>query len=126
MKGTMITKDGLEQFGKLLIQRVRDEAIEDWAHRVDGTSKGLSTKKVQRALRGWTHSERETLKSLVPGIVDSVLHHLMWTVEQESSIRLSMKDGAQLRDLSDGLPVDLLNWRDKFAKQPVFDLVGDD
>ena len=110
-----------EKLAKLIIERVRDESIEQWLGNIDGKMKGATAKKVRALIKDWPPRERAVLNRLIPAIVDTVLHNLMWTIEQDPGIRLSYGNGPQLRDVGDGLPGDLVSWREKYSQQPVFD-----
>jgi hypothetical protein len=62
---------------------------------------------------------------LVPEIVDAVLHHLLWTFEQNEHIRIAMdladEQVESLNAISDGLPGELYSdegWIARFSKEP--------
>lgn len=107
----------LEEFGRLLMTRVRDEAIEQWDMIISGQMKDADSQRIHRVISHWPSEHRKVLEDLIPQIVDTTLHHLMWTVEQQERVRLSVDTGAQLREVSDGLPGDLIGWREKFSRQ---------
>lgn len=110
-----------EKLAKMIVEQVRDESIEQWLGNIDGQMKGATAKKVRSLLKNWSPEELAVLKQLVPAIVDTVLHRFMWAIEQDPEVRLSYGNGPQLRDTGDGLPGDLVTWREKYSHQPVFD-----
>ncbi|HEX5745173.1 MAG TPA: hypothetical protein VFZ09_02955 [Archangium sp.] len=100
--------------------RVRDESIEQWDGLIAGQLKGNTAARVNELLAGWSDEQRAVLNALVPAIVDTTLHHLLWTIEQEETVSLSMIEGPQLRDVSDGLAGDLIGWKKRYSKQRDF------
>jgi hypothetical protein len=57
-----------------------------------------------------TDKEKELIKRLVPKIVDTSLHHLLWTLEQNESLELTIYDGTKkenIAEISDGLTGEL-------------------
>ena len=120
-----MSKQILDHFGELLIKRVRDKAIGEWESIILGQMKGLRAERVSQHLRSFAPEQREKLISLVPQIVDSVLHHLLWTIEQEASVDVLAKAGEDrklqsVRDASDGLPGELygdFGWIARFSSK---------
>ena len=114
----------LDKFGEILIHEVRDEAINDWEKILNGKMKGVTAKWVGDLLSGYSTEQVEILKELIPEVVDTTLHHLLWTVEQVDSLKilLSDKDGniCDIKEVSDGLPGELysdLGWINRFTKK---------
>ena len=116
----------LDKFGQLLIKRVRDEAVTDWKMMIDGRMKGASAEKVREFLGRLSEAEKKLFSQLIPGVVDTVLHHLLWTVEQESDLYVGVEtdNGIEnLREISDGLPGELYSdegWIARFSKEHRF------
>jgi hypothetical protein len=113
---SVMSDQSLEEFGKLLMERVRDEAIEQWDSMIAGQLKGQTAQKVSSLIAEQGIEKRDLLRALIPAIVDTTLHHLLWTIEQEQAISVSIGGGGELRDLSDGLPGDLVGWRERYSK----------
>lgn len=69
--------------------------------------------------------QSELIKDLVPEIVDTTIHNLLWTLEQEEMIDVTVNvdvDGklASLKDVSDGLAGELYTedgWIFRFSKK---------
>jgi predicted PhzF superfamily epimerase YddE/YHI9 len=101
----------LDKFGELLMKRVRDKAIGDWERMVTGEMKGTTAAKVQQQIALLDVQQRDALQKLIPQIIDTTLHHLLFMVEQERSLipLMSSKDGVDqnLREISDGLSGEL-------------------
>jgi hypothetical protein len=116
----------LDKFGQLLIKRVRDEAVTDWKMMIDGRMKGASAEKVREFLGRLSEADKKLFSQLIPGVVDTVLHHLLWTVEQESDLYVGVEtdNGIEnLREISDGLPGELYSdegWIARFSKEDRF------
>jgi hypothetical protein len=87
---------------------------------VQGTMKDVVTKEIQKILANMHPDARKVLQMLIPAIVDTTLHHLLWTIEQEQRLGLTMDGSPQLRDVSDGLPGDYVGWKDRLSKQRQF------
>lgn len=111
----------LDYFGEVLMSKVRDEAISDWDMTIDNKMKDIVTKKVQNALSTFSKEQVDVIRWLVPQIVNTTLHHLLWTLEQEKSINVAVKTKSDsissIREVSDGLAGELYGWLEKFSKQ---------
>src|SRR5258708_40125450 len=81
----MTTKErrALQAFGRLLVEEVRDRTIVDWDKLVDGTMKGDRAPKVRALVKQLGPAEIEVLKTIVPAVVDTTLHHLAFALEQQ-------------------------------------------
>jgi hypothetical protein len=116
----------LDKFGQLLMNKVRDEAITDWKMMIDGRMKGESAEKLREILRPLSDDDKKIVVQLIPGVVDTVLHHLLWTAEQQVDLQLGIQtaEGVEsLRDISDGLPGELYTdegWIARFSKEDRF------
>lgn len=114
----------LDPLGEVLMRRVRDEAILDWDMIIDGRMKSPRAQHLRAVLSQFSPEELAIVSSLVPRIVDTTLHHLLWALDQEASLRLAVKTGAgelpDVRAVSDGLPGELYTedgWIARFSKQ---------
>ncbi len=113
----------LDTFGELLITKVRDKAILEWRMIMSGHMKGEHTASVLKA-REWSPETKALFLSLVPEIVDTVLHHFLWTFEQNEHIRIAMElpdeKVESLSAISDGFPGELYSeegWIARFSKE---------
>jgi hypothetical protein len=118
-----MSEPSLDVFGRLLITRVRDETISDWDMIVAGRMKGERALKLRQLLDMFSDEQRRAFLSLVPSIVDTVLHHLLWMFDQEEDVQLGMNVGDRqiqnLKDISDGLVGELYSdegWIARFSK----------
>ena len=116
----------LEKFGELLIHKVRDKAINDWEMILNGKMKGTRAAQIRNLISGYSLEQLEILKELIPQVVDTTLHHLLWTIEQLDILKilLSDKEGTtcDIKEVSDGLPGELygdLGWIKRFSKKRV-------
>jgi len=120
-----VKKSSLDAFGSLLMKRVRDQVIFEWNGYIDGQMKGSTAARIQESLHLFDTRQIAALHQLIPEIVDTTLHHLLWMIEQEKAVNLTLsdKDGEvhELRDLSDGLAGELYaedGWIARFSKNP--------
>ena len=114
-------KAALDCFGELLMTRVRDKAISQWRRVVTGqmAADEAEAKKLARL----DPAAQSVFLSLVPNVVDTVLHHLLWTLEQSEDVRMLVQAGNEqidsLADESDGLAGELYSehgWIARFSK----------
>jgi len=119
-----MSQAALDLFGRLLMTKVRDETISDWKMIADGRMKGERAVRLRQILDHFSDVERQAFLALVPEIVDSVLHHLLWTMEQSNDVRIGVvadnKDVPSLREVSDGLAGELYSdegWIPRFSKE---------
>ena len=119
-----IEREALEKFGEVLIQKVRDEAIEQWDRTLDGTSTAPALKKVRDALSPLSAAQNVELKKIVSQVVDTTIHHLLWTLEQDSfiTVQVKLKTGTvdNISSVSDGLAGELYSddgWIRKYSRE---------
>src|SRR6266571_1499912 len=74
---------GVDEFGKILMEKVRDEAIDDWNRIVSGKFKDARSRAIQERVSKMGPQAEALVRDLVPQIVDTTLHHLLWTLEQK-------------------------------------------
>ena len=110
----------LDRLGELLMTRVRDKAISDWDKILDGRMKGATADRVRSELAAGTGEPVAILRRLIPLVVDTTLHHLLWTLEQEKSLNLSIGVEGDVipsaREASDGLSGELYGTRGWIAR----------
>ena len=67
------------------------------------------------------HLQIAFIEGLLPEIVETVLHHLLWTLEQVEDVNISvhLPNGVvpSLREVSDGLAGELYDWIPRFSSQ---------
>jgi len=114
----------LDKFGKTLMSKVRDSAIRNWDMILDGRMKGDMANNIRQELSTFSDEQRELVYRLIPNIVDTTLHYLLWAIEQEHSIEviqsLDNNDRADVAEISDGLPGELYTkegWIERFSTQ---------
>lgn len=116
---TALEKEALDRFGELLIRKVRGKAIADWSKLLDGRMKGETAARLGPAIALLAPSERHLLGRLVPEIVDSTLHHLLWSLDQDTSVSVAVKTSegtvGSVREASDGLAGELYEWIPRFS-----------
>lgn len=117
-------KQALDHFGELLMQKVRDESIEQWDKILDGRMHDPFAQRVRDSLAEFDAHQLEVLRWLVPQVVDVTLHHLLWMFDQTRSVDVAVKtpEGIvpSIRDVSDGLagePHGDHGWISRFSKE---------
>jgi hypothetical protein len=114
----------LEHFART-IMHARDASIKAWDMTVDGSMK--STHVAQR-LKGFTPDQLEALRWLIPQIVDTTLHHVLWGIERDEDVDVTITGrGGDLSlqknvipDLAVGLHAELYGdsgWIRRFSEQ---------
>lgn len=102
------------------MRRVRDKAISDWDKIVGGEMKGASAERVRHVLTQCSPKEIEVLRWLVPQVVDTTLHHLLWALEQDDHVKVAVETDdsvtASISEESDGLPGELYGDRGWIAR----------
>jgi len=111
-------------FGEVFIRQVRDRTITEWEKIIDGRMKGVTAKKVRDEINVANSEVSKILIRMVPRIVDTAIHNVLWSLEQEQSVNLFVeKDGegpANIRDESDGLAGELYGengWIARFSQK---------
>ena len=122
--------NALDVFGKYLMQQARDYAIND----ADAIFKDNTESPFFRKLNDWMdatfdESDRQLYRYLVPFIVDTVLHHILLSLETAGCIKVSVQaDGeavSDIRELADGgLEGELSDWIENYSKQR-YDYIDD-
>jgi hypothetical protein len=115
-----MNKLSLDVFGELLMKGVRDEAIDDWERILNGLMKDEESKLIHKLI---TESNQfDLVAKLIPKIVDTTLHHLLWTLEQAESIDININyEGnyvKSIKNISDGLAGELYTedgWIHRFS-----------
>lgn len=102
-----VDQRALDYFGKVLMERVRDHAIFEMDGALSGHMVDESSKEIRTALRGYSQEDIEVLKWLIPQIVDKTIHYLLWTLDTDEAINVTVETGSEtshsLREISDGL-----------------------
>ena len=122
--------NALDIFGKYLMQQARDYAIKD----ADAIFKDNTESSFFRKLNDWIdatfdESDRQLYHYLVPFIVDTVLHHVLLSLETADWIKVSIQADSEvvpdIRELADGgLEGELSDWIENYSKQR-YDYIDD-
>jgi hypothetical protein len=117
--------NGLDELGKILMERVRDEAIGHWDSILSGKMKDEESQAIHQQVRKMGPQIEALVRALVPRIVDTTLHHLLWTLEQNQErlklIFVGEEGETDAAADSDGLPGELYTeegWIARFSKGP--------
>lgn len=107
----------LNDFGKYIIQEVRDITIDEINIIIDNNLNGEYLEKFHNVISNLSSEERNLIKNLVPRIVDTTLHYMLFMIEQHQEISLNFEN-EELKDISDGLCGELYGndgWIRKFS-----------
>ncbi|HEX8617171.1 MAG TPA: epimerase [Thermoanaerobaculia bacterium] len=102
--------------------RVRDEAIADWDMIVGGDMKDAHSQRIAATLKRLSPDVQRLIGDLIPKIVDTTMHHLLWALNQEEdSVQVHVEDDSgdlvNVNERSDGLPGELYEWLPRFSRQ---------
>jgi hypothetical protein len=107
--------EALDRFGDLLIRKVRQESLWQWETLISGELKGERADRIKPLLAQLGEKQEAVFLRLLPEVVDTVLHFLLWMIEHEKEIQLGLrvndKTYANLREISDGLAGELYGQR---------------
>jgi len=118
-----VSDNMLDKFGEVLMESVRDRTISNWDMILNGKMKGLSAQQVRERIKGFSEEQIETLKWIIPKIVDVGLHNFLVMIEEYENINvevISNDKNGNIRELSDGLAGELYTedgWIFRFSKE---------
>jgi len=110
--------NALDEFGKRLMEKVRDEVVSDWEMILSGAMKGERAERIRATLE----SNPQAIQAALPDVVDSVLHRLLSWFEADQEFELCAKEAGELKPMteeSDGLAGELYGsrgWISRFSK----------
>lgn len=117
-------KQVLDYFGQVLMREIRDEAIDDWERIFQGKMRDNESKKNFQTVNTFSPEQVQFIVDMFPKIIDTAIHHLLWTLEQEEDINVLIKaEGnkvVNIREVSDGLSGELYTedgWISRFSKR---------
>jgi hypothetical protein len=105
-------REALNSFGKVLIERARDETIEKWFTVLDGFAKAPDYVALFETYSKLDKDARTFVRSIVAQVVDSTLFNTLVMLEGERKLDLIWLDGVDafhLREESDGLGGELFS-----------------
>jgi DNA repair protein RadC len=121
----MTSKDSpLDQFGKELVEEIRDKSIEDLFEVISGKINAPILLELHKKIYSDDISQTESFKLLTIKCVDTVLHNFLWMLEQHEELDLIVNKKNRvisLKSISDGLPGELPTddgWIGRFSKYP--------
>ena len=116
----MSPEEALDRFGTFLMRRVRDEAISYWDMIVAGEMKGKRAQDIHTRVEKLPADAVAVLHDLIPQVVDSTLHQLLWGLEEADDITVDVDDVHDIKSVSDGLAGELYTedgWIAEFSQQ---------
>ncbi|OOM72223.1 hypothetical protein [Clostridium sp. BL-8] len=116
-------KDILNEYGKILISDVRDRTIHSMDMMLSGKMNGVTAKRILEKVSSFSESQLESLKWLIPKIVDLSLHNMLVMIEENDEINVEISAGDvsnNIKEVSDGLPGELYTedgWIMKYSNE---------
>jgi hypothetical protein len=116
-----MTSKFLDIFGEIIMKKVRDEAINQWEMTIQGKMKSEESQNIHNLIS--SSGQSELINDLVPKIVDTTIHHLLWALEQVEAIDVSIYSGnilVSIKEISDGLAGELYTedgWINRFSNK---------
>ena len=106
-----MSQEALNTFGRIAMKEMRDAAITDWRMTLDGRMKDQESIDIRNRLENLSEECQQLVHELIPKVVDTTMHHMMWTFERHEDIDLGVQLPTgyvkSLRDESDGLAGEL-------------------
>lgn len=113
----------LDKLGKLLIEQVRDETLDDYLMIKEGRMKSAETEALYAKIQAVGTENINVLDEVTVHIVDRLLHNLLVAMEETEEIALVAKDAispnVDLAEQSDGLAGELYSnesWIKRFSE----------
>jgi hypothetical protein len=111
-----------ENFGKLLMERVRVQAISGWDMDINGLTKDARGKQIKSFVDSLSQEQKDVLRHLGPRLVDGLLHDLLFMLEEYDWIHLSLESEHELiRDIRDVAAGELQGyafiWAEEYSKE---------
>ena len=121
---------GIEEFGKLLVQNVRDRTIASCKSYLDPDNNTIIAKRWRTGQAGNLNATFD-VEAVISDCVDETIFHLLNSIDQEMIPLLIKMEGRTVDLAKDGLGelggsyVGADGWREKFSKERVFDDFSD-
>jgi hypothetical protein len=110
----------LDTFGKMIMEKLRDEAISFVEGLVRGHWKAPALKKLQRDIKKLDEQQVEVLRRTVRAATDAAVHSLLFALQeagQDGTLEIRI-NGKNLAELTDGLQGELFTengWQARFS-----------
>lgn len=115
----------LDKFGKLIVQSLRDRALEQNEMLLRGQLKGLPMQHLQERIAKLSPDEKALIHDVVVDLLDTALHDVLFSIQEahdsNSGIEI-LVDGQNVAEISGMLNGELLGpdgWISKFSRFPV-------
>lgn len=113
----------LEDFGKSLMQNVRDYAAEEYLKMKSGQMKSERSKEMTKAINSFNQDQIEKLDFVVGRMIDNVIHKVLFNFETSDNFTIAAKENIdEVHDIvaySDGICGELYledGWYQMFSK----------
>ena len=113
----------MDHLGERLIHGARDPSIKELRMTFDGRMKSATARKIMEELATLSRDQLDRVSSVVPALVDIVLHNVLRTIDENEGLEIAIKipgngDETRASEVSDGLPGELYGdqgWIAKFS-----------
>jgi hypothetical protein len=116
-----MSKEVLDQFGKLVIKYVRDWSIDETSKLVHGKQKSCKKSELDKYLASLPSETKNAIDRFIPVVVDTTLHYFLFLIEGNPNLDLIMKsqDGIHsIKKESDGLSGEIytdMGWIEQYS-----------
>ena len=117
-----MSESALDKFGKLLIESLRDQAIDHFDRLAAGRLRAPNLAELQEGLKSLPENERNVARRCVESAIDNGIHDFLFAIQEiatyDNNIQLIV-DGEDIIKLSDGLSGELFStsgWIAKYSK----------
>jgi len=113
--------DALDEFGRLVMEQLRDKALESADRMLNGDSKAPRMRQLQADLDRLTDEERAVARRLVGHVIDAAVHDFLFGLDEACnarwiSIRVHGEDIAAETDGLQGEPFGERGWQARFSR----------
>jgi hypothetical protein len=114
----MKDKSKLDEFGKFLMENLRDKSIQFAEKMIEGEWKAPSFLEIQGRFSNFSDEEKKLVLACIIGSIDNGIHDFLFALQEQPRINI-LYDETNLEELSDGLYGEIFTeegWRYKFSK----------
>ena len=108
----------LNQFGQMIIERVRDKTIESFYSILYGNIKSKTANSFNEILKQVSMNDKNEIIRVIELVTDQCLFNFLDMIEKNTSLQVTL-NGDSITELSDGLAGELYTedgWIEKYSK----------
>ncbi|MGB3149112.1 MAG: hypothetical protein WBB27_00500 [Maribacter sp.] len=114
--------ENLDEFGKFIIQNMRDKQMDNINGLLEGKWKGKDVENLQKQLSKFNGDEKKVISDLVEDILNSTMHDLLFAIQESNDLDTGLKvmiHDKNVAELSDGLQGEIFGeegWTQRFSR----------